>query len=244
MAPKKITVTVPTEGEPMSEEEMEQIIQLIQMLELETLEQETASSSTDDIATRMGLLEKNIRDSALKHQVMSKEFKKREKEIRDEQRKLKQAADKETKKNDALLRRTQPITINIRFGLGGLMFSMTIAPNTTLGEFRRLVWAHFNSLTPVAHHLPKKAVTKLMVFLGETPLHENPRKTLEHLGVVSGVTISVLTSGTTNPSSASSSAAAGGYVAIENDQGDNEEGEEDEEDDASEPSDDDQDAEQ
>ena len=195
MAPKKASTPAKThEQVDVTEEDEEEIARLFEMLTMEDVQSKMSGSSTDTLQGYMSAVEKKMKNYLNAYKQVKDTMKEREMKERAEERKRKTAEGKKTKKDEAMERRMKPVTINIRFGLSGQLFSLTVPLTTTMGEFRRLILAHFNTLNPM-DKIPKAKAGEMQVFMGEVAIHTSPRKTLEYLNITNDCVLVVLMGG-------------------------------------------------
>ena len=194
MAPKKDVKPKTYEQVDVSEEDEEEIARLFEMLAMEDVQDKLAGSSNDMLQGYMSAVEKKVKNYLNAYQQVKDAYNTREKERKAVERKQKAAEDRVTKKEEEAARRLRPITINIRFGLGGQVLTLTVPVTTTLGEFRRLIIAHYNTLNPMSK-IPKGKAKDLHIFKNEKSLHISPRKILEHLLIENNDTLVALMAG-------------------------------------------------
>lgn len=228
MAPKKVLLPQ-HENTEMTEEEVEQLAQLMQMLALEDAQQSIASSSNETLGGYLPTIEKKLQEYINAYKTVKKEVDSREAQRSKEQRKINAETTRQNKKETEALRRAQPITINIRF-FNHEVFTLTVPMTTTLGEMRRLILAHWNSTHPTARIAVGKK-SAMGVYLGDCALHLNPRKTLGHLDVTNDSVLTVVNLSTSSSATSSSQPAVNEAESVVNDE------EESEEEDMEEPDD-------
>ncbi|CAJ1342221.1 unnamed protein product [Effrenium voratum] len=230
MSPKKQPETPKKfEQVEVTPEDEEEITRLFEMLTLEDVHEKLAGTDFGSLQGYMSAVEKKLKNYLSAYQQVKDTMATREKERKAEERKRKSAEDRATKKETEATRRMQPITLNIRYGLSGLMFSLTVPITTTLGELRRLIIAHFNTLNPMSK-IPKGKAKDLCIFMNGKPLHLVPRKTLVHLNVVNNMVLVAMMSSDVPASSQTVDEEAASSVNAENVSEDEDEDEEEDED--------------
>ena len=135
--------TVANDERDLTEEEIEQLTQLMQMLALEDAQSQVASSSNETLNGYIPIVERKLHEYIVAFNTVKAEVDQREKE-----KKVKTQAERELKKEEKKTLAGKPITINIHYALSGNGFPITVPQNTTIGEFRRIILAHVNSMNP------------------------------------------------------------------------------------------------
>lgn len=194
MAPKKFVFSKPVDDRDLTEEEIEQLNQLMQMLALEDAQSQVASSSNETLNGYIPIVERKLHEYMVAFNTVKGEVEKREKERKIEEKKVKTNEERELKKEEKKSLAGKPITINIRYALTGHGFPITVPQNTTIGEFRRIVLAHVNSMNPSGGVGLGKA-RKMTLMMDDTDVSLAPRKTLRVAGLINGCTITALFGG-------------------------------------------------
>lgn len=194
MAPKKFVFSKPVDERDLTEEEIEQLNQLMQMMALEDAQSQVASSSNETLNGYIPIVERKLHEYMVAFNTVKGEVVKREKERKIEEKKVKAMAERELKKEENKTMAGKPITINIRYALTGNGFPITVPQNTTIGEFRRIILAHVNSMNPSGGVGLGKA-RKMVLMLNEEDVSLAPRKTLRVAGLCNGCTITALFGG-------------------------------------------------
>lgn len=180
MAPKQSKI----DDKPADDEQ--ELMELIELLCLEDAAEKISDKDNQTLSGYFQMLEDKTRKHVMAYKSLKKEMKRREKDIKKEQTKKlrdeKKEMDKETKKNE----KATLITVYVR--LNSQTLTLTFGKNITLGEFRRMVVAMWNSMNPHSP-LTRASSRGLHIYLNGVDISNSPRKEVASLGFVNEATI-------------------------------------------------------
>ena len=158
-------------------EQMDELIAQFTALGLDSFMGDIAASSSDSIRDLLPKMIDCQEKMLEKARAMSKELKRREKDINAANAKARAKAHAEEKKAETAAERNK--VLNIVVDILGHQVNVNRQGSCTIGELRRLIVQVFN--TTGVGNIPKKK--KMEVKMGDLVLSDRPRATLNKIGV-------------------------------------------------------------